>query len=430
MNEHRFPAVAAAAAHGRILADNAAGAQLPEPALERVQRYLSHDNAQQGRIFARTGATTALVEEAKAEFAALIDVPAANVGVGANATSIAMSVSRLFASTIGRGDRIVVTAADHEANIAPWMWLRRFGAQIDVVPVDDHGDLDEAKFSAFLERAPVLVALPWASNATGTVFDVTRLARLAKRARATVVVDGVQAFPHFALEVDAAVDFAFFSAYKMYGPHLGFWYASTGFLERYVRPANVEAPGGDARYWTLESGTQNYEGLAGWLGTMAYLREVAAMPRLALELLARHEIDIASYARAKFAERAPAVTLYGRPPEFARLPVFAFNIAGIPSEDLGRRFEDARIEARVGNFYAPRLMAHLAPETGGQAVRLSFAHYNTHAEVDRCFVVIDGALEALAAARELEATSSSESSESTGTHETTESTDNAEALQY
>jgi selenocysteine lyase/cysteine desulfurase len=403
LNEDRFPAVMAAAAHGRILADNAAGTQLPDAALERIQRYLTYDNAQQGRIFARTRATTDLVEEAKSEFAALIAAPAANVGLGANATSIAMALSRLLASTIGRGDRIVVTAADHEANVAPWMWLRRFGAQVDVVPVDANGDLDEAKFAAFLERAPVLVALPWASNATGTVFDVARFAKLAKRARATVVVDGVQAFPHFALEIDPAIDFVFFSAYKMYGPHLGFWYASNNLLERFVRPGDAEAAGGDARYWTLECGTQSYEALAGWLGTMTYLRDVAAMPRLALELLARHEIELAAYARAKFAERAPELVLYGRAPDAARLPVFAFNIPSVAGAELAERFEVAQVEARLGDFYAPRLMRRLAPETNGLAVRLSFAHYNTTQEIDRCFDVIDAALAGVDAAVEVTA---------------------------
>jgi selenocysteine lyase/cysteine desulfurase len=60
---------------------------------------------------------------------------------------------------------------------------------------------------------------------------------------------------------------------------------------------------------------------------------------------------------------------------------------------LAQRFEVAHIEARVGDYYAPRLMAALAPETRGRAVRLSFAHYNTTEDVDRCFDVIDGAVE-------------------------------------
>ncbi len=384
----------AAAAHGRILADNAAGAQLPDAALERMQRYLAYDNAQRGPIFARTLATSGLVEEAKSELAALLGVPVGRVGFGQNATSIALSFSRLLATRVQRGDRVVVTAADHEANIAPWLWLRHFGAQIDIVPVDARGDLDELKYNAFLGRGPVFVALPWASNATGTVFDLPRLARLAKKAGATVVVDGVQALPHFALDVDPAIDFAFFSAYKIYGPHIGFWYASPNVFERFIDAsvADAEGPGGDERYWTLEPGTQSYEALAGWLGTMAYLRDVAESPRKAVERLADHEEALSAYARARFAARAEHVHLYGRPADAARLPVFAFNIVGVPSEELAERFEMAQIEARLGHYYAPRLMRAIAPEAGGIAVRLSFAHYNTREEIDRCFDVIDATL--------------------------------------
>ncbi len=392
MNADRFPAVTAAAAQGRILADNAAGAQLPDLALERMQRYLTYDNAQKGSIFARATATSSLVSEAKSEFASLIEAPLANVGIGLNATTIAMTFSRLLASTIQRGARIVVTAADHEANVAPWVWLRRFGAQVDVVPVDAHGNLDESKYGAFLNRGPVVVALPWASNATGSVFDVARLARQAKEARATVIVDGVQALPHFPLEIDPAIDFAFFSAYKMYAPHFAFWYASSSALERYVKADDEFVPGEDARYWTLECGTQSYEALAGWLGTIAYLRDVAPSPREALAKFAEHELMLSRYALDRFAERSANVKLYGRNTDAVRLPVFAFNIAGHSSDEIATRFELASIEARVGDYYAPRLMAALAPETHGRAVRLSLAHYNTTADIDRCFDVIDAVL--------------------------------------
>jgi len=390
VNAERFPAVMAAAARGRILADNAAGTQLPEPALERMQRYLAYDNAQKGAIFARSRATTDLMDEAKQEFAALIGAPLQHVGVGANATSIALSFARLIAGTIQRGDRIVVTAADHEANVAPWMWLRRFGAQIDVVPVDATGDLDEPKYRAVLSREPVLVALPWASNTTGHVFDVARLASAAKSAGALVVLDAVQAFPHLPLDIPPQVDFAFVSAYKAYAPHLGFWYVSRRALEKYVQPDDADVAGGDARYWTLETGTQSYEALAGWLGTMEYLREVSSKPRDAIARIARHEAELSVYTRKKFADR-PHVKLYGKPSNVERLPVFAFNIDGMASEEVARRFEHANIEARVGDYYSPRLMHTIAGAAGGRAVRLSFAHYNSNDDVDRCIEVIDDA---------------------------------------
>jgi selenocysteine lyase/cysteine desulfurase len=398
VNAERFPAVIAAAASGRMLADNAAGAQLPDVAIDRMHHYLRYDNAQKGAIFARPVATSALVAEAKAEFAALANVPTANVGIGLNATSIAMSFSRLLASTIQRGARIVVTAADHEANVAPWVWLRRFGAQVDVVPVDARGDLDEGKFRAFLDRAPVVVALPWASNATGTVFDVARYAQLAKEARATVIVDGVQALPHFPLQIDPAIDFAFFSAYKMFAPHLAFWYASDFALERYVRADDAHVPGDDARYWTLECGTQSHEALAGFLGTIAYLRDAGGgFARAAIASFARYEDELTRYALAQFAYRTADVVLYGRAPEAARLPVFSLNVRGVATDDLARSFEEANIEARAGDFYAPRLLQSLAADERGRAVRLSFAHYNTPADIDRCFEVIDRVRESRAA---------------------------------
>jgi selenocysteine lyase/cysteine desulfurase len=72
--------------------------------------------------------------------------------------------------------------------------------------------------------------------------------------------------------------------------------------------------------------------------------------------------------------------------------VFAFNVEDMPSNELAERFEAAKIEARVGDYYAPRLMQRLSPETNGRAVRLSFVHYNTHEDIDRCFEVIDAAL--------------------------------------
>jgi len=388
VNETRFPAVVAAAAQGRILVDNAAGAQLPDLALQRMQRYLSADNAQQGGIFSRTAATSALVEEARRECAGLLGVPPERVGTGLNSTTLAFAFARLLASSVRSGDRIVVTAADHEANVAPWMWLRRFGAQVHVVPVDSRGDLDEEKYRLLLASEPILVALPWASNATGTVYDVAAFARAAKAAGATVVVDGVQAFPHFPLEIPPAVDFAFFSAYKCYAPHLAFWYLSATAFERFVRADDQRIPS-DARYWTLETGTQAYEALAGWLGTVEYFREVAPEPRRALAAFARYEAELSEHARRGFAERAGKVKLYGRPPDVERLPVFAFNVADVAGEDVARRLEAAGIEARLGDYYAPRLMQELAADRAGRALRISLAHYNTTGDIDRCFAALD-----------------------------------------
>jgi selenocysteine lyase/cysteine desulfurase len=258
-----------------------------------------------------------------------------------------------------------------------------------VVPVDMHGDIDEAALGAALAREPILVALPWASNATGTVFPLARYARMAKDAGAIVVADGVQAAPHVRLEMPPDVDFAFFSAYKIYAPHVGFFYVRPEVAERFFRADVTDLPS-PAMNWAIETGTQCYEGWAGWLGTLDYLRELGAgNVRAALDAIAVDERTLVDHTLAQFAQRAERITLLGGPAERSRLPVFAFNLPGHDPEDVARALAAGRIEARIGDYYSRRLLNALAADFGGRAVRLSFAHYNTLDEVDRCFAVLD-----------------------------------------
>jgi cysteine desulfurase family protein (TIGR01976 family) len=392
VNTERFPGLRAAERAGRLLADNGGGTQVPREALAAVTAHLEHDNAQKGGRFARKERTAAIVAAAREGFAELIGVAPETVGFGLNATTIAYALARTLAHSIRRGDRIVVTDADHYANIAPWEWLHRFGAQIETIPVDARGELDEEAYARALALEPVLVALPWASNATGNVFDLARFAAAAKDAGALVVADGVQAAPHLRVTIPAAVDAVLFSGYKIFAPHFGAFYAHPEFARRFFTLDDPDVPGTPFS-WTMETGTQNYEGLAGWLGTMTYLREVGAGDsRVAMDRIAAYERELARYALARFAERAGALTLYGRPPSEERLPLFAFSVRDEDPSALARRLDAAGIEAAVGDFHAPRTMRRLASRTNGTAVRLSFAHYSETADVDRCFAAIDAAL--------------------------------------
>ncbi len=389
MNRAHFPALLAADRDGRVLADNAAGAQLPDACIDRMRSFAAFDNAQKGGIFWRPERAYAMIADAKAAFAELAGVPAETIGIGANATSIAFALARNVAPEIKPGDRVVVTAVDHYANVMSWQYLARFGAVIDVVPALANGDVDEVAYARALAQKPVLVALPWASNATGSVFPVRHYAQQAKAAGAIVVVDGVQAAPHFALEIDDTIDFAFFSAYKIYAPHFGFWYARPEAAERFFRADDPYLPSAQAN-WSMETGTQSHEGIAGWLGTVAYLRTIANGDlRAAMTATEVEERALARHALAGFTSRASHVTLYGRAPAFDRLPVFAFNVAGVDGEAAARALDGAGIEARFGDYYAPRLLHIVAPDRKGTAVRISFAHYNTTADIDRCFAAID-----------------------------------------
>jgi cysteine desulfurase family protein (TIGR01976 family) len=393
VNLDRFPAVAAARAEGGVLADNAGGTQVPRETILAISEYLARGNAQQGGTFARKIRTTEMLANARAAHAELLGVAPERIAFGANSTSIAFALARAIAHTVRAGDRVVVTDTDHYANVIPWTSLSRFGAAVDAIPVDARGELDERAFADALAREPILVALPWASNGTGNVFDVARLAEAAKDAGAMVVVDAVQAAPHVPLDIPPAVDAVFFSLYKVYGPHLGALYAHPELAERFFTADDSLLPSPGLN-WSMETGTQSFEGLAGWLGTMAYLRELGGGDvRTAIARIAAFEDELARYALARFAEREESVVLYGRPASEARLPVFAFNLRGVAPEVVASALASNGIEAALGDYYTPRLMRTLAPETGGIAIRLSFSHYNDIADVDRCFAALDAALE-------------------------------------
>jgi selenocysteine lyase/cysteine desulfurase len=282
----------------------------------------------------------------------------------------------------------MITAADHYANVVPWLWLRRFGAEIDIVPVDAAGDLDEFTFEAMLEREPLLVALPWASNVTGTIFDVEGHATRAAAAGAMVVVDAVQAAPHVPLAIPETVDFAFFSAYKVFAPHFGAWYARPEVIDRFFRIDDPFLPSGGVN-WTMETGTQSHEALAGWRGTVAYLRDFGGDVRQAMRLLAESERELTRAALAGFAERTDRIVLYGRSHDHQRLPVFAFNVRGETPAAVAAALDAAKIEARAGDFYAPRLMHAVASDYHATSARISLAHYNTPEDVERCFAALD-----------------------------------------
>jgi selenocysteine lyase/cysteine desulfurase len=221
------------------------------------------------------------------------------------------------------------------------------------------------------------------------VFDIAALSQRCADAGALVVVDGVQAVPHLPLTMPEHVDFAFFSAYKVFAPHFGVWYARPELRERFFRADERYLPSAPVN-WSMETGTQSFEALAGWLGTVEYLRRSGdGSMRAAMERFATYERGFVAAALERFAERRDRIVLYGGPLDRDRLPVFAFNVRGERPAAVAAALEDADIEVAVGDYYTPRLMSALAHDFGSIAVRMSFAHYNTLDELDRCFAVLD-----------------------------------------
>src|SRR5437764_3392385 len=187
-------------------------------------------------------------------------------------TTLNFALTRAVAREWDEGDEVVVTRLDHDANVSPWLELAHdLGLVVRFADVHEDCTLDLDDLQAQLSERTRVIAFPWASNAVGTLVDVTRVAELAHDAGALAWVDAVHYAPHGPIDVAAVgADVLICSPYKFFGPHLGLAFASAELLERWrpykVRPAPDRPLG--ARF---ETGTLPHELLAGFVAAVGYV---------------------------------------------------------------------------------------------------------------------------------------------------------------
>ncbi len=385
--------------------DNPGGTQVPQTCIDAITQYLSSANANTGGAFLTSQRTDAVLAEAHAAMADFLNTnDPREIVFGANMTTLTFAVSRAIGRTLKVGDEIVVTALDHDGNIAPWLALQEErGVVVRVASFDPATcTLDMDDLRGKITDKTKLVAVGYASNAVGTINDVTTVIGWAREVGAYSFVDAVQFAPHGPIDVQAlGCDFLVCSAYKFFGPHLGVLYGRLPLLESIaaykVRPAQNTPPD----KW--ETGTLNHECLAGLVGTLGYLTElgrpltdqyVTTFPGMmgrrlelhaAMAAMQAYERTLAARLLAGLAE-IPGVHIYGLTSEedlVRRVPTVAITLEGWTPRALAEKLAERGIFCWDGNYYALTLMERLGLEEHGGALRIGMAHYNTAEEVDR-----------------------------------------------
>jgi cysteine desulfurase family protein (TIGR01976 family) len=376
-----------------IYLDGPGGTQVPQRVIDAIVHSLSTCNANTGGVFTTSRESDALVRDAHRAMADLLNAPAFDeIIFGANMTTLAMHFSRALSRTWRRGDAIVVTRLDHDANVRPWtLAAADVGAEVRFVAVRGDGTLDEDDFARKIVDAK-LVAFTCASNATGTLPNVPRLCRLAHEAGARVALDAVHYAPHGPIDVQAwDCDVLMCSPYKFFGPHAGVLWAKRDLLESLVpykvRPAPEVLPG---RWMT---GTQSHEAIAGVGACVEYLaslgegttrrgRLLSAMARIReyeSELVTRLLTGLRSLA---------GMRVWGSQTADGRAPTVALTREGWNARDLATRLAEHEIYAWSGHFYALELAEWSGTLPQGGFLRLGLMHYNTADEVDRVLEVL------------------------------------------
>jgi cysteine desulfurase/selenocysteine lyase len=285
---------------------------------------------------------------------------------------------------ITQGDLIVLTILDHHSNIVPWQILAaEKGAHIEYVDIDEKGELRQDQFSELLKRGPKLVAFNLISNAMGTINPAREMVAAAKKAGATVLVDGAQSTPHQPVDVRAlGCDFYAFSGHKMLGPTgAGILYGRRELLEAMdpfmgggdmIKTVSVERTTYHDLPWKFEAGTQAIAEVIGLGAAVDYLGN------LGMDAVRGHELDITEYAYEALTD-VEGLTLYGPPPS-RRAGVISFSLDGIHPHDLATIADRDQVCLRAGHHCAMPLMTRLGVAA---TARASFYVYTQREEVDR-----------------------------------------------
>ena len=368
-----------------VYLDNAASAQKPRQAIDRLTHAYEHEyaNVHRGLHYLANAATEAY-EAAREKVARFLNAGSTHEIIFVRGTTEGINlVAQTYArSAVRPGDEILITGMEHHSNIVPWQLLaEQTGAVLRVAPLTDAGELDVAAFEQLLSDRTRLVSVVHLSNALGTVNPIRRLADLAHRRGAPILIDGAQSAPHLAVDVQALdCDFFAFSGHKLFGPTgIGVLYGREALLDR-MPPWQgggdmISSVSFERSTWAglpakFEAGTPHIAGAIGLGAAIDWLSNVG------LAVVAAHEDALLRYATAEVA-RIPGVRLIGAAPE--RASILSFALDGVHPHDVGQVLDLEGIAIRAGHHCAQPVMRRYGVAA---TARASFAVYNTVAEVD------------------------------------------------
>jgi cysteine desulfurase/selenocysteine lyase len=371
--------------HPLVYLDNGATSQKPQSVIDAVRHYYERDNANVHR------GVHALSERATNDYEGARDITQRFINATDRGEVILVAGTtegiNLVAQGYGRrnlkeGDEIIISTMEHHSNIVPWqMVAEQTGAVVRVIPISDAGELDMDAYLGMLGPKTRIVSVTHVSNALGTINPVKAIIDAAHDAGAVVMLDGAQAAPHLAIDVQALdSDFYTFSGHKVFGPTgIGVLHGKHELLDEMdayqgggdmIRTVSFDGTTYNDLPYKFEAGTPNIAGAIGLGAALEYLTQ------LGIDGVDAHEHALLEAAMSKVAE-VPGVRIIGTARE--KSSIVSFVMDGVHAHDLGTIVDSEGVAIRTGHHCAMPLMKRYGVAA---TARASFALYNTLEEVD------------------------------------------------
>jgi cysteine desulfurase/selenocysteine lyase len=375
-----------------VYLDNAASSQRPKSVIEAISRYYEHDHANVHRgVHTLSQRATDAFEGARETIRRFINARDTKEIIFVRGTTEAVNlVAQSFARPgFQPGDEILISALEHHANIVPWQLLRdQVGAVLKVIPINEQGEVDFVEFQKLISPRTKLLALAHVSNALGTIVPVEKFIKVAKQHGVPVLLDGAQAIPHTAVDVQAlGCDFYCFSSHKMLGPTgMGVLYGKRELLEAMppwqgggdmILSVSFEKTTFNQLPWKFEAGTPHIAGAIGLATAIDYLETIG------MDRIAAYEHELLEYATERLSQLA-GLHIVGTAANKAA--VVSFTLDGIHPHDIGTILDTEGVAIRTGHHCAMPVMDFFKiPATA----RASMSFYNTREEIDRLVAALE-----------------------------------------
>ncbi len=364
--------------------DNGATSQKPQVVIDAISKYYQEINANIHRgVHTLSQLATDAYETSRAKIQQHINAKFAHEVLFTSGTTHGINlVANGFAFFLKPGDEVLVSALEHHSNIVPWQMLcEKTGAILQVIPMDENGELILSEFDKLLSNKTKIVTVNHISNALGTVNPIKYMIDKSHEFGAAILIDGAQAVPHLKPDVhELDCDFYVFSGHKICGPTgTGILYGKEEWLNKLppyqgggemIKEVTFEKTTYAELPHKFEAGTPNIAGGI-VLGTA-----VDYMNQVGFENIQIQEKELLDYGTKRLLE-IEGLKIYGTSKD--KTSVISFNIEGIHPYDIGTIIDKLGIAVRTGHHCAQPIMDFFKiPGT----IRASFAFYNTKEEID------------------------------------------------
>lgn len=374
-----------------IYFDNAATTQKSAQVIQAYQDYYHNINSNVHRASHQLSAkATLLFEHARKQVQHFLNAKHIQEIIWTKGTteSINLVAQSWGRTNLGKGDEIVLSYAEHHANIVPWQLVaEQTGAIIKVLPLNASGVIDLPSINDMITTKTKMVSISHISNVVGKVNPVKEVVQRAKEVGALTLIDGAQAVGHQKVDIQKLdCDFYVFSAHKMFGPTgVGVLYGRRSELEKMppyqgggemIKKVTFDKTSFNSLPFKFEPGTPNISGI------IAFSAALTLHEQLDNQAITNYERSLTQYCYQQLTAIKELSFICQHCPD---IPVFSFQINAHHNHDVATALDAKGIAVRTGHHCAMPLMQYLGLEG---CIRISLAAYNTFEEVDQVIAIL------------------------------------------